>query len=236
MMARRLNVLAIIPARGGSKRLPGKNIKPLLGKPLINWTIEQALQCHYFDKVIVSTDCKKIAEVAKEKGASVPFIRPDSLSQDRTPSIDVVEHALDFFSLKQEYFDVLVLLEPTSPLRTAKDLNNAMTLFIDHYDTYDALISVGKVEREHPSIMKLIEEENFLKPFEKEEKSQKAKEAFFPYGVIYASKVSTLREMKTFYPEKILPYCIQRWQNFEIDDEVDFLCIEKIMEVYSSHL
>jgi len=115
-------VIAIIPARGGSKGLPNKNIKPLLGKPLINWTIEVAQRSKYFDNLIVSTDSESIAEVALSANCRVPFIRPSELATDHTPSSEVVLHVLDFYEKKDQDYDILVLLEPTSPLREDSDM------------------------------------------------------------------------------------------------------------------
>lgn len=225
-------VLAIIPARAGSKRLPAKNTKMLLGKPLIGWSVEQACLCRYFYKVIISTDCQNIANIAQKFGAEVPFLRPQALSRDDSPSIDLVEHALQHYSTQGDHFDMIALLEPTSPLRAKEDLEKAMGYFIENYSDYDALISVGKIAREHPSVIKKIES-GCLKPFSTKDD---VTEAFFPYGVIYAVKTSKLQETRSFYQEKSLPYEIQRWQNFEIDDLVDFICVEKIMEAYSSQL
>lgn len=225
-------ILAIIPARAGSKRLPLKNIKPIFGKPLVAWTVEQALQCKYFNKVIVSTDCKDIAGIAESHGAEVPFMRPDELSQDHSSSMDLVEHALTALSVKGESFDIVALLEPTSPLRFKSDLDQAMSTFLEKIADYDALISVGEIEREHPAIIKSIHE-NKIQPFLH---NCEKKAAYFPYGVIYASKVSTLLQTKTFYQARALAYKIARWQNFEIDDLVDFHCVERIMEVFHKEL
>ena len=110
-------VLGIIPARGGSKGLPGKNILETNGKPLISWTIQQANRSRYIDKVIVSTDDKKIAEIGKKEGADIPFIRPANLATDTAKTIDVVEHVISTLSKNGENYDVIVLLEPTSPLQ-----------------------------------------------------------------------------------------------------------------------
>lgn len=225
--------LAIIPARAGSKRLPGKNVKPLAGKPLVAWTVEQACGCQYFTEVIISTDCENIAEIAKQYGAKVPFLRPDALAMDNSSSMDLVEHALEHYAKQGVFFDYVALLEPTSPLRKKDDLNNAMSAFLSNSQKYHALISVGKVEREHPTIMKKITSENRLSKYADELATT---DVFFPYGVIYASKVSTLLATKTFYQAETLPYLIERWQNFEIDDEVDFLCTESLVEKYGHKL
>lgn len=220
--------LAIIPARAGSKRLPGKNIKELAGKPLVGWTVEQACRCKYFTEVIISTDCPTIADIAKRHGAKAPFLRPISLAADNSSSMDLVDHALDYYASQGQTFDYIALLEPTSPLRKKEDLDNAMSALLMQ-DNYHALISVGKIEREHPSILKHITPEKRLSYYFKEASKH---EAYFPYGVLYVSKVSTLRETRTFYQVETLPYLIDRWQNFEIDDEVDFWCTEKLVEKY----
>jgi len=117
-------ILAIIPARGGSKRLPNKNILPMGSKPLIAWSIESAKESKYVDDVIVSTDSQAIYDVAQKYGAHTPFIRPLELAQDDTRSIDVVIHALEFF--KKEKYDYVILLQPTSPLREASDIDGAI--------------------------------------------------------------------------------------------------------------
>src|ERR1041385_6963860 len=123
-------ILFLIPARGGSKGLPGKNILPLLGKPLIGWTIQTALKaCENVNgKIVVSTDSKEIAHVAKTFGAEVPFLRPGELAQDNSTSVDVVLHALDFFEKEGENFDYVCMLEATSPQRTEKDILGALNL------------------------------------------------------------------------------------------------------------
>ena len=114
--------LTIIPARGGSKGLPGKNIKELCGKPLIAWSIEAGLGSQYIDEVMVTTDSQEIAGVARTFGASVPFLRPDELASDTATSFDVIKHAINFYeNVLNKRFDYIVLLEPTSPLRTEAD-------------------------------------------------------------------------------------------------------------------
>ena len=228
----KLKILALIPARGGSKGLPRKNIKPLLGKPLIAWTIEQAKNSKYIDKVVVSTDDKEIAEISKEFGAEVPFLRPKELARDDSPTIDAIMHAINWFEEKGEFFDILVLLEPTSPLRKRNDIDNALELLINSIETADSIVSVGEVHLENPYIMKKIEN-GYVKPFIEIDKDfyqrQQLPKVYFPYGVIYASKIETLKKYKTFYQERTIPYFIERWQNYEIDDIYDFICIESIL-------
>lgn len=224
--------LAIIPARGGSKGLPGKNIKNLCGKPLLAWTIDQALKSNTIDKVLVTSDSEEIIECAKNFGAEAPFKRPEHLSTDAAPSIDAIEHAINF--LNEEY-DVVALLEPTSPLRNEEDLDNALRGLIDNWDDYDAVISAGKVTLEHPAICKKLEN-NTLVPYVNVKSTvtrrQELPDAYFPYGVIYASKTKNLLQERTFYQNRILPFTIERWQNYEIDDICDFICVESMMKKY----
>jgi CMP-N,N'-diacetyllegionaminic acid synthase len=225
-------ILALIPARGGSKGLPRKNILPLLGKPLIAWTIEQALASQYLDKVIVSTDDEEIARIAKDYGAEVPFLRPAALATDTATSVEVVYHALAFFKERGMVFDYLALLEPTSPLRAEGDIDNSIKLLIDHKAEADSLVSVGEVHLEHPSIIKKIEN-NYLKPYvpmeEKITRRQDLSKAYFPYGVMYLTKITSLETTNTFYQERTIPFFIQRWQNYEVDDILDLICIEAIL-------
>ena len=140
-------VLAIIPARGGSKRLPGKNIKDLNGKPLIAWTIDAALRSKYIDKSVVSTDDEIIAEISQKYGAEVPFIRPKELATDTASSIDVILHAINFYKTKGEPFEYVILLQPTSPLRTTEDIDHAFEMLNEETK---AIVSV--CETEHPPL------------------------------------------------------------------------------------
>lgn len=226
--------LGIIPARGGSKGLPGKNIKELCGKPLIAWSIESGLKSKYLDEVMVTTDSKDIANIAKQYGASVPFLRPDVLASDTATSFDAIKHTIEFY--KNEFdkeFDYIVLLEPTSPLREVDDIDNMIEKIIKDEDNFDSIVSIGEVA-EHPSIMKQIVSENNILPFCKEleltTRRQDNKKAYFPYGVAYIVKTKSLLEEKTFYTARNTFYEIKRYQCYEIDDIYDFLAIENIMK------
>jgi len=225
-------ILAMIPARGGSKGLPRKNILPLLGKPLIAWTIEQGLASKYLDKVMVSTDDEEIARVAREYGAEAPFLRPAELATDTATTIAAIHHALAFYEERGIDFNYLALLEPTSPLRAGGDIDKSIKLLIDHEAEADSLVSVGEVHMEHPSIVKKIEN-NYVKPYEPTgeiiTRRQDLSKAYFPYGVIYLSKITSLKATNTFYQERTIPFFIQRWQNYEVDDIFDLICIEAIL-------
>jgi len=226
--------LAIIPARGGSKGLPEKNIKELCGKPLIYWSIEKAKKSKYLDEVLVTTDYQNIADIAKKFGANVPFLRPKELASDTATSFDTIKHSIDYYkdNLNKE-FDYIVLLEPTSPLREDGDIDNMIERLIENQDEYESIISIGEVH-EHPSIMKRVINNSSLEPFCKDldqtTRRQNNKIAYFPYGVAYIVKTKTLLKEKSFYTSKNTFYEIKRYQCYEIDDIYDFLAIENIMK------
>jgi CMP-N-acetylneuraminic acid synthetase len=144
------SVLAIIPARGGSKGLPHKNIMSLCGKPLVAWPIQAAKQSAYVDKVVLSTDDPKIADMGEQEGAEVPFLRPSELATDRATSISVIEHAIEFFSKQGDQFDYCVFLEPTSPLTQTDDVNQALRALDLKRDIADAIVGVSRVISSHP--------------------------------------------------------------------------------------
>lgn len=142
-----MKILAIIPARGGSKGVPGKNIKLLNGKPLLAYTSEIAMQSNYLTEVIVSTENNDIVEVAERLGMKVPFIRPMALAQDQTPTLDVIIHALQWYENQAIFFDAVCLLQVTSPFRTLAFLNKAIEKFIS--SNCDSLVSVLRVPHEY---------------------------------------------------------------------------------------
>jgi CMP-N,N'-diacetyllegionaminic acid synthase len=224
-------VLGLIPARGGSKGIPNKNIRSLLGKPLITWTIEQANASQYLDTVLVSTDSREIASIATQSGASVPFLRPSELAQDESPTVDAVIHAIRQLMAVGKQFDYVVLLEPTSPLRKKDDIDNAIEL-LNIQGEADGLVSVGEIHTEHPLIVKSIHEDGYVTSYlpgvRKIYQRQQTDRAYFPYGVVYISKVTKILDKRSFYSKRTIPYLIERWQNYEIDDEVDFSIIEQL--------
>ncbi len=182
---------------------------------------------------MVSTDNDEIANIAASYGAEVPFIRPAYLARDETPSIDVILHVLNFYELKKINYDIVALLEPTSPLRKKGDLETAIRNLILHYDYYDGIISLGKIQLENPFIAKIVKDDNIQPLLESSEiiqNRQKYPNIYFPYGVIYAVKKEILKKTKSFYKGKMLPFFIERWQNYEIDDLYDFMCVETIFK------
>nr|WP_321267004.1 acylneuraminate cytidylyltransferase family protein [uncultured Sulfurimonas sp.] len=227
-------VLAIIPARGGSKGLMGKNIKELCSKPLIAWSIESGRKSKYIDEVMVTTDSQEIADISKKYLASVPFLRPAHLASDTATTFEAVKHTIDFYkSEKNMEFDYIVLLEPTSPLRENDDIDKMIKKLISKSDEYDSIVSIGEVH-EHPSIMQKIVNDEFLESYCKELEMKSRRQdnvaAYFPYGVAYIVKTRSLLEEKTFYTKRNTFYEIKRYQCYEIDDMYDFLAIENIMK------
>ncbi len=226
-------IIAVIPARGGSKGLPGKNIRPLAGKPLIGWTIEQALKSRLIDRVLVSTDDVTIAKKAKGFGADIPFMRPAWLAKDSSKIIDTLIYTLDQMEKRGESFDYLALLEPTSPLRRKNDIDDALRKLISNTHYADSIISVGEIALEHPVYAKKINPggriSNYFKTGLSHALRQDVPPAFFPYGVIYASKVTAIRKLREVYGGRVIAHHIERWQNYEINDIYDFLCVESVM-------
>jgi len=227
-------ILGLIPARGGSKGLPGKNIRPLLGKPLIAWTIEQARRSSLLDEVVVSTDSRAIARVSKASGASVPFLRPKHLATDMCPIIETMLHLLDSREIAPMGFEYVALLEPTSPLRKPGDIDSAIRTLIGKGAKADSLVSVGEIALEHPAYAKKIDADRLLHPYcgglLGTSLRQSLPPAYFPYGVIYLSSVRALRKYRVAYGGRIVPFPIERWQNYEINDICDFRCVESILQ------
>ena len=226
-------ILAIIPARGGSKGLPGKNIKPLCGKPLIGWTIEQAQSSKYIDEIFVSTDSNEIAAVAEDFGIKVPFLRPAELATDTSPSSAFVLHTIDYYRNKGQEFDYILLLEPTSPLRDITDINIAIEQLLNH-DTAKSIVGVSKVEATHPAFLVDISKEGLLKPYLKEMKTlrrQELSDLYFFEGSLYLSDIDFYIKEQTFYHDFTLPYVVPKYKAYEIDDIVDFYIVEKILEL-----
>ena len=235
-MNKKPKILGLILARGGSKGLPKKNIKEFCGKPLIAWTISQAIGSNEFAKVVVSTDCIEISEVSNKAGAETPFLRPAALSADTSPSIDAVLHCIEYFSQHEEDFDAVCLLEPTSPLRTANQLQEIIRSFNDRSSEFNSLITVGRV-REPLELFKSLDGKKLIS-YENVSnqhislRRQDAKTQYFPYGVAYIAKTQTLVEEKTFYSQKSTYFVIQDDQCFEIDDQIDFDINEHLFQKY----
>jgi len=225
--------LAIIPARGGSKGLPGKNIKELCGKPLIAWSIEAGLECQYLDEIVVTTDCQKIANISRKYGASVPFLRPGFLSTDTATSFDVIKHTVEYYKneLGKE-FDYIVLLEPTSPLRKFNDIEIPIRRLIDSHA--DAIVGICKTEDQNPAFLVTKNKNECITGYEstnmKVLRRQDIQDVYFFEGTIYISKINILLKRKTFYHENTIGYEVPKFKSLEIDDIEDFVMVEAMMK------
>lgn len=228
-------VITIIPARGGSKGLPGKNIKHLCGKPLVSWPISAALNCPVVDTVIVSTEDAEIAGIAKKAGAKVPFMRPSHLAEDTSSTISVLTYTLQRLSEMGDEYDYCILLEPTSPLTENIDISLALDLLDSKRDIADSIVGVSEVVSAHPVFDSRINSGGLLEPFHGADFSsvgrrQEIEELYFFEGSLYISDVISLMEKKSFYHGRTLPYVVPKWKSLEIDDLVDFICVEAILK------
>lgn len=219
-------VVAIIPARGGSKRLPGKNKKVLMGKPLIAWTISTALQTEVIDKVIVSTDDLEIAKISKKYNAEVPFLRPANLSDDKATSYEVIIHSLNYLEKHNEYFGYILLLQPTSPLRNKEDINNTFNLLLK--TSAKAIVSV--CETDHSPLWSNtlpddLSMKDFIRPEIKNLRSQDLPNYYRLNGAIYLAEIEYLKQNKSFLGEFTKAYIMPPNKSIDIDTKIDFeLC------------
>ena len=229
-----MKTLAIIPARGGSKGVKGKNIKPLAGKPLIAYTIEAALASR-LSRVILSTDSEAIARVGREFGVEVPFIRPAELATDRAKAIPVIQHALHFLEQQEtEHFDAVMMLQPTTPFRTQKDIDTALQLLED--SGADSVISVIDVEGHHPARMKYLNEEGYLvdpdfcEAYENQPR-QELPPMYLRNGAIYLTRRDTLLQ-GSFKGKNCKALIMPQERSVNIDTEFDFAMAEWLYQTY----
>jgi len=219
-------ILALIPARSESKRLPGKNIKMLAKRPLIAWTIEHAMLSDYVDKIVVSTDDRKIADISERYGAEAPFLRPRKLATDKATSIDVLLHSLDWLKKNKEFYDIVVFLQPTSPLRTGRDIDRAIRLFFSK--KAKAVVSVCGVG--HSVLWSdTLPKNGCMKDFMKN-KQDKHKKYYMLNGAIYLVCVDFMRNNRTFLGAKTFAYMMPRERSIDIDNKVDFLVAESLLK------
>jgi CMP-N,N'-diacetyllegionaminic acid synthase len=224
------HLLAIIPARGGSKRLPRKNVLDLSGLPLIAWTINAALSSKYIDRVIVSTDDPEIARVSEEHGAEVPFLRPEHLSTDQAASIDAIFHSLEALECRGDNFDFVILLQPTSPLRNEDDIDGAVEQLIEKNS--NAVISICKAEH-HPLWCNTLPHDLSMADFLNREirniRSQDLPVYYRLNGAIYLCSIEELKKQRTLYIENdITAYIMPQDRSVDIDGEID-LVLAKMM-------
>lgn len=227
-------VLAVVPARGGSKGLPGKNLRLLAGKPLVAWPVCAARDSAAVDRVIVSTDDRAIADAAAAHGADVPFMRPASLSGDTASSMDVIRHALQALAESGDRYDYVVMLEPTSPLTRGADIDQALQRLVAQRAVADAIVGISRVEAAHPEYDVLMDAQGVIRPyaapdFSSLRRRQEIAELYFLEGSLYASDVPVFLQRGSFYHARTLGYPVPRWQSLEVDEEMDLICIEALL-------
>lgn len=227
-------VLALVPARRGSKGLPLKNIRPLQGKPLLAWPIEAARNSRFVDRVVMSTDDAEFAAAARAAGADTPFLRPAELANDSAPSIGFILHALDTLAASGEQYDYLALLEPTSPLTEAEDIDAALQLLVARRTEADSIVGVSAMGSSHPAYAVRLDAAGLMQPYAAASFGQLPRrqdtEALFSLdGSLYISTVAALRRERGFCHQRTMPFVTPRWKSFEVDDLVDFICIEAIL-------
>lgn len=225
-----MKILGLVPARGGSKGVPRKNIRLLAGKPLLQYTAEAAIDSKKLDRIILSTEDAEIAEIGIKCGLEVPFLRPMELAQDSTPSLLVVQHALNWLLHNGDPFDAVCLLQPTSPLRSASQINDCIDLF--KCKQPDCVFSMSKVpEKYNPHWAYVMHEDGYLHISTGEQdpipRRQALPEAYFRDGTIYISRSSVILEQNSMYGKKIIGYLIEDDASLNIDTLDDWRVAEE---------
>ncbi len=234
-----MEILAIIPARGGSKSVPGKNIKLLAGKPLIAWKIESAKRSKYITRVIVSTDDENIAEVARSYGAEVPFLRPAEISQDLSTDVEFLAHAVDYLKEKEGYRpDILIRLPPTSPLATEVHIDEGIEKLLGTPDA-DAVRPITEAEKHPYKLWKISEDQTWLEPFLGEDITgfkephnlprQLFPKVYMHTGAMDVMRIHALEKLKSTSGRKLAYFFMKPEDSVNIDYPMDFLVAEILM-------
>jgi N-acylneuraminate cytidylyltransferase/CMP-N,N'-diacetyllegionaminic acid synthase len=225
-------MIVLIPARGGSKGLPGKNIKSFQGKPMIEHSIAMAKKSSLVEDVFVSTDCEEIVKVAKQAGAKVPFLRPTELASDTSLAIDAYLHFIHYYQTNIKKLNEIMILLPTSPLRVVDDINKGIKLFYEK--DADSVISCVKMNHPLSWIRDINSDGRLTVPIESNMKNrQDDKVMYLPNGSIYIFKTSIL-EKKLYYTDKTYALEMPRERSVDIDTELDFFLAEKFYERQNS--
>ncbi len=235
-----MEILAVIPARGGSKSIPRKNIKLLAGKPLIAWTIEAAKKSKYLIRVIVSTDDPEIAAVAKKFGAEVPFLRPAEISGDLATDVEFLTHALDFLKQEENYEpDIILRLPPTSPLRLAAHIDEGIEILLKNPEA-DACRPICEAPKHPYKMWKIGEDGKYLEPFLSKEYTkmdepynaprQILPKVFIHTGAMDVMRLKTIREMKSTSGKRLAYFFMKPEDAVNIDQPIDFELAEFLMK------
>lgn len=219
-------ILALIPARGGSKGIPRKNIVDLGGSPLISWTIDSARKSKFIDKLILSSEDQEIINIAQNNGCEVPFVRPKDLAGDTTKSIDVILHALDTIEGRYDY---LLLLQPTSPFRTEFHIDNFVKKCID--SEAEVMVSVSKVKK-HPSSLYYIDD-NQISPIIESNTYSRRQDMPPTYeynGALYISTIDYIQKYKSYKTSHVKPFEMDEYSSIDIDEESDLIYAECLLK------
>lgn len=223
--------LAVIPARGGSKRIPRKNIRLFCGKPIIAWSIEAALKSECFDKIIVSTDDEKITEIARQYGAEVPFYRPLELSNDYIGTIPVVHHAIDWFGKLDIIFDEVCCIYATAPFLTPQDIQEGLRLLLSN--DCDYVFSVTRFQFPIQRAIK-INDTGRVEMFQPEHfntRSQDLEEAYHDAGQFYWGIAEAWKEERIVFSNRAIPYILPHYRVQDIDTFEDWVRAEQLFKI-----
>ena len=229
-----MKIFALIPARSGSKGIPGKNIKMLGGKPLISYTIQAGLKCSELADIIVSTNDEEIAQISKDAGASVPFLRPANLATDESPTIDTVIHAVHFLENQNEFYDAICLLQPTCPFRSQEEISQAIRHFKD--SGADSLMSVREVPHQYNPHWVFEHKPNspYLRIATGESqiisRRQNLPKAYFRDGSVYIAKTQLIKAHHSLYGNKIAYFLNQQSIYLNLDTPSDWDRAEQLIK------
>lgn len=229
-------VLAIIPARGGSKALPRKNIKKLNGIPLIAYTLLAANKSKYIKRIVVSTDDNEIAYISKTYGGEIPYIRPSKLADDTSPTIDSILHMIDYLEKKQDYCpDYILLLQCTSPLRNTQHIDEAIEKLLN--SDFDGIASIceAEVNPYWTNVLTKDKLQYFIKEGKQITRRQDLPEIYRCNGAIFLAKTEVLKKEKTFELENLTGYIMDEYSSIDIDTELDFKIAEVIMNTIKAN-
>jgi len=233
-----MKILGIIPARGGSKRISGKNMKSLCGKPLTQYVIESTLHSSLLDNIVISSDDLDVLELAEQFNGIIPIRRPDELATDSSPAVDYVIHALDWMKKnKGQTFDIVAIIQPTSPLTLVQDIDATIQLLLND-DSADSAVSVVRLNQiTHPFKLKIIKEQ-WLKPFLKEEKiilqADELPDVYTRNGPVYVARINNI-EKGIIAGEKCLAHTMPEERSIDINEPIDLEFAEFLLKRKIAH-
>ncbi|GAI03486.1 unnamed protein product [marine sediment metagenome] len=231
-MRKNQKVVAIIPARGGSKGVPRKNIRDLAGKPLIAYTIEAAKKSGYVDRLIVSTDDEEIATISKSYGVEVPFMRPAELATDEAPTLSVIQHAVKFLEIEGSKIDIVIILQPTSPLRGGARIDEAVKKLVG--TGADSVVTVCKVK--HHPFWSYTAKGDRLYPFSEEginvSRHQDLPEVYALNGAVYVVRRDVLFDQNSLFGRDTRAIIMPYEESVDIDDYFDLFVVEMVLKYW----